>query len=157
MHFFVLDNTNERLNQLNVLMTELIFHFENFDKDKLLLLKMNLTKWKSQGFTISAVSDTEPIPLEPAQEIILFKAYSLIGECLFFRKSKEEAVQRQDYTSAGKFKAMELACFDKLQALQLTLPSELPWFLYADSYLYLRPIEHFFLNQFIREKLELEE
>ena len=121
-------------------MTEFIFHFENFDKDKILLLKMNLTKWKFQGFTISAVSDTEPIPLESAQEIILFKVYSLIGECLLFRKSKEEAVQRQDYTSAGEFKAMELACFDKLQALQLSLKSALPFFRYADSYLYLRPI-----------------
>ena len=128
MHFFVSDNTNERLDQLNVLMTELIFHFEIFDKDKLLLLKMNLTKWKLQGFAISAVEDTEPIPLEPAQEIILFKAYNIIGECLLFRKTKEEAVQRQDYTSAGDFKAMELACFDKIQALQLSLPGALPFF-----------------------------
>lgn len=156
MHFFVSDDTNERLDQLNVLMTELIFHFENFDKDKLLLLKMNLSKWKSEGFTFSAVTDTEPIPLEPEQEIILFKAFSLIGECLLFRKSKEEAAQHQDYTSAGDFKAMELACFDKLQSLQLSLASALPFFRYADSYLYLRPIEHFFINQFIREKLELE-
>jgi hypothetical protein len=117
---------------------------------------IQLKGWKSQGFTLSAVSDTEPIPLEPAQEIILFKAYSLIGECLLFRKSKEEAVQRQDYTGAGDFKAMELACFDKLQALH-SLASALPFFRYADTYLFLRPIEHFFLNQFIREKLELEE
>jgi hypothetical protein len=156
MHFFVSDDTNDRLDQLNVLMTELIFYFENFNKDNLLLLKMNLSKWKSEGFTFSAVADTEPIPLEPAQEINLFKAYSLIGECLLFRKSKEEAVRRQVYTSAGDFKSMELACFDKLQALKLSLPGALPFFRYADSHLYLRAVEHFFLNQFIREKLELE-
>ena len=118
---------------------------------------IQLKGWKSQGFTISIVSDTEPIPLEPAQEIILFKAYSLIGECLLFRKSKEEAVRRQVYTSAGDFKSMELACFDKLQALKLSLASALRWFRYADTYIFLRPIEHFFLNQFIQEKLKLEE
>lgn len=117
---------------------------------------IQLKDWKSQGFTISAVSENQPIPLEPDHEIILFKAYNIIGECLLFRKTKEEAVQRQDYTSAGDFKAMELACFDKLQALQLSLPGALPFFRYTESYLYLRAVEHFFLNQFIREKLELE-
>ena len=52
MHFQVSDNALERLDQLNRPLTEFVFRFERMEEDNLLLIKMNISKWKSDGYTI---------------------------------------------------------------------------------------------------------
>lgn len=155
MNFFVSDDANERLNQLNELMTELVFHFERIENDKLLLIKLNLSKWRSQEFTISDTPDTSPVPFAPSQEIIIYKIYSLIGELLLFRKSKEDAAKIQHYSIATDFRDKECCAFEKLLTLKDTLTTSLPWFRYSENTLYMRPIDHFYLNSFIETNLEL--
>ena len=155
MNFFVSDNANERLNQLNELMTELIFHFGKKDKDILLLIKLNLSKWQSQGFTIADTPDISPVPLTPSEEIIIYRTYSLIGELLLFIKSKKDAAQLQYYSLAADFRDKECCAFEKLLTLKDTLTTSLPWFRYANDILFMRPIDHFYLHSFIEEKLEL--
>jgi hypothetical protein len=155
MHFFVSDDANERLNQLNELMTELVFHFEKIENDKLLLIKLNLSKWCSQEFTISDTPDASPVPFAPSEETIIYKTYSLIGELLLFRKSKEDAAKIQDYALAADFRDKESDAFVKLLTLKDTLTTSLPWFRYSENTLYMRTIDHFYLNSFIEINLEL--
>ena len=155
MHFFVPDDANERLNQLNELMTELVFQFERIENDKLLLIKLNLSKWDSQGFTISDKPDTSPISFTPSEETIIYKTYNLIGELLLFRKSKEDAAKLQHYSLAADFRDKETRALAKLLPLKESLTTSLPWFRYSDDVLFMRPIDHFYLNSFIETNLEL--
>ena len=79
IHFTVSDDPIEPLDQLNTLITEFVFHFDRLDENKILLIKLNLSKWKSAGYSVRLEGNTENIPDDHNHRITLYKTYSIIG------------------------------------------------------------------------------
>ena len=154
IHFKVSNDPFERLGQLNALLTEFIFHFDRLDQDKLLLIKLNISKWKSAGYTFSVASHAEPIQEDYVQQISLYKAYGIIGELLLFRKEQDVAVRKQEFEKAAHYRDMQKHQYEKLQALHTQLSTPIPFFSFTPNQLEMSLIEQYFLSEYILKNLE---
>jgi hypothetical protein len=153
MHFKVSNDPIERLGQLNALLTEFVFHFDRLDQDKLLLIKLNISKWKSAGYTVSVASVAEPVQEDHDQLISLYKAYGIIGELLLFRKEQDVAVKKQEFEKAAYYRDMQKHQYEKLQVLHTQLSSPLPFFSFTSHELKMNQIEQYFLSEYILKNL----
>lgn len=156
MHFHVSDDTTERLNQLNALTTELVFGFDQPDENKCLLAKMNLSKWKAIGYSISVVADAAPAILNSADHLILYNAFNIIGELLLFRKEQNAAVIKQDYEKAAHFRDRQKQLLENLKVLHATLASPIPFFSTEGNLLSLGHIDQHYVKAYILHLLVLE-
>lgn len=153
MHFQISDNALERLDQLNRLLTELVFRFERMEEDNLLLIKMNISKWKSDGHTIMLRGLSAAIPVDPDQLITLYKAYSIIGEILVFRREQDDAVKKQEFEKAAQNREMQKHLYEKLQILHLEMLAPIPFFSFTSNQLEMSLIEQHFLSDYIHKNL----
>jgi hypothetical protein len=153
MHFKVSNDAIERLGQLNALLTEFVFHFDRLDQDKLLLIKLNISKWKSAGYTVSVASHAEPVQEDHDQQISLYKAYGIIGELLLFRKEQDVAVKNQEFEKAAHYRDMQKHQYKKLLALHTQLSTPIPFFSFTDNQLEMSLIEQYFLSEYIHKTL----
>ncbi len=153
MHFQVSDNAVERLDQLNRLLTEFVFRFERKEEDNLLLIKMNISKWKSDGYTINLRGLSAPIPVDRDQLITLYKAYSIIGELLLFRREQDDAVKKQEFEKAAQNRDMQKHLYEKLQLLHLEMLTPIPFFSFTSNQLEMSLIEQHFLSDYIQKNL----
>jgi hypothetical protein len=153
MHFKVSNDPIERLGQLNALLTEFVFHFDRLDQDKLLLIKLNISKWKSAGYTFSVASHAEPVQEDHGQQISLYKAYGIIGELLLFRKEQDVAVKKQEFEKAAHYRDMQKHQYKKLQALHTQLSTPIPFFSFTSHELKMNQIEQYFLSEYIHKTL----
>jgi hypothetical protein len=153
MHFKVSNDPIERLGQLNALLTEFIFHFDRLNQDKLLLIKLNISKWKSAGYTFSVASHAESVQEDHDQQISLYKAYGIIGELLLFRKEQEVAVRKQEFEKAAYYRDMQKHQYEKLQVINTQLLTPIPFFSFTDNQLEMSLIEQYFLSEYIHKTL----
>ena len=153
MHFQVSDNALERLEQLNRLLTEFVFRFERMEEDNLLLIKMNISKWKSAGFTIKLRGLSAPSPVNPDQIITLYKAYSIIGELLLSRREQDDAVKKQEFEKAAQNRDMQKHLYEKLQILHLEMLTPIPFFSFISNQLEMSLIEQHFVSDYIHKNL----
>jgi hypothetical protein len=149
IHFTVSDDPIERLDQLNTLLTEFVFHFDRLDENKILLIKLNLTKWKSAGYSVRLQDNTKSIPDDHNHRITLYKTYSIIGELLLFRKEQDAAVRKQEFEKAAQYRDMQKLQYEKLQTLYLALPTPILFFSCTSNQLEMRLIEQYFLSEYI--------
>ena len=153
MHFQVSDNAVERLDQLNRLLTEFVFRFERMEEDNLLLIKMNISKWKSEGYTINLRGLSALIPVDRDQLINLYKAYSIIGELLLFRREQDNAVKKQEFEKAAQNRDMQKHQYEKLQLLHLEMLAPIPFFSFTSNQVEMCLIEQHFLSDYIHKIL----
>jgi hypothetical protein len=153
MHFKVSNDPIERLGQLNALLTEFIFHFDRLNQDKLLLIKLNISKWKSAGYTFSVASHAESVQEDHDQQISLYKAYGIIGELLLFRKEQDVAVKKQEFEKAAYYRDMQKHQYEKLQVIHTQLLTLIPFFSFTDNQLEMSLIEQYFLSEYIHKTL----
>jgi hypothetical protein len=153
MHFQVSDDAMERLDQLNTLFTEFVFHFDRMDENKLILIKMNLSKWKSAGYTLMLKGNAAPTLDKFDQQITLYNAYAMIGELLLFRKEQDASVKKQEFEKAAQFRDLQKKEYEKLQALHSHLSSPIPFFSFTANQLELCQIDQYFLSAYIQEQL----
>jgi len=153
MHFKVSNDPIKRLGQLNALLTEFIFHFDRLDQDKLLLIKLNISKWKSAGYTFSVASHAEPVEEDHDQQISLYKAYGIIGELLLFRKEQDVAVKKQEFEKAAHYRDMQKHQYEKLKVLHTQLSSPISFFSFTSHELKMNQIEQYFLSEYIHKTL----
>jgi hypothetical protein len=153
MHFKVSNDPIERLGQLNALLTEFIFHFDRLNQDKLLLIKLNISKWKSAGYTFSVASHAEPVQEDHDQQISLYKAYGIIGELLLFRKEQDVAVKKQEFEKAAHYRDMQKHQYEKLKVLHTQLSSPISFFSFTPNQLEMSLIDQYFLSEYILKNL----
>jgi len=153
MHFQVSHNAVERLDQLNRLLTEFVFRFDRMEEDNLLLIKMNISKWKSDGYTIKLRGLSATIPVHRDQLITLYKAYSIIGELLLFRREQDAAVKKQEFEIAAQNRDMQKHHYEKLQMLHMEMSTPIPFFSFTSNQLEMSLIEQHFLSDYIHKKL----
>jgi len=153
MHFQVSDDPIKRLDQLNTLFTEFIFRFDRMDEDKILLIKMNISKWISAGYIISFADKAAPTSRVLDQLNTLNKAYAMIGELLLFRKEQDAAVSKQNFKLASIFRDLQRQQYEKLQELYTQLSTPLPFFSFTSHELKMNQIEQYFLSEYIHKTL----
>jgi hypothetical protein len=153
MHFTVSDDPIERLDQLNSLLTEFVFHFDRLDENKILLIKLNLSKWKSAGYSVRLEGNTESILDDHNHRTNLYKTYSIIGELLLFRKEQDVAVRKQEFEKAAHYRDMQKLQYEKLQTLYLALSAPILFFSCTSNQLEMRLIEQYFLSDYILNKI----
>lgn len=153
MHYQVSDNAIERLDQLNRLLTEFVFRFDRMEEENLLLIKMNISKWKSDGYIIMLRSLSTPIPINLDQLITLYKAYSIIGEILLFRREQDDAVKKQEFEKAAQNRDMQKNHYEKLQILYMEMLTPIPYFSFSSNQLEMTVIDQHFLSDYIHKNL----
>ena len=153
MHYQVSDNAVARLDQLNRLLTEFVFRFDRMEEENLLLIKMNISKWKSGGYSIMLRGLSAPIPVDCDQLITLYKAYSIIGELLLFRREQDVAVKKQEFEKAAQNRDMQKHLYEKLQLLHMEMLTPIPFFSFTSNQLVMSLIEQHFLSDYIHKNL----
>ena len=153
MKFQVSDNAVARLDQLNRLLTEFVFRFDRMEEENLLLIKMNISKWKSDGYSIMLRGLSAPIPVDLDHLITLYKAYSIVGEILLFRSEQDAAVKKQEFEKAAQNRDMQKNLYEKLQKLYIEILTPIPFFSFSSNQLEMSLIEQHFLSDYIHKNL----
>jgi len=153
MKYQIPDNEIERLNQLNKWFTEMLCSSDYYDDDKWLSIRLNIAKWKQQGFGFRYENVTDAENWDITEKALAYKIYNYLSEVILFDMAIREAVLKQRFEQASLFRDLSLLSKQHLQEIYAEEPIAIRFFKMGKEILILCHIENYFINQYIKERI----
>ena len=155
MKHYIPEDKEDRLNQLNEWFTKVLFS-DNFFKDEdWLAVRLNLSKWKSLGYSILLNDKCYQGEFSIEESALLYSIFNSISEILLFEKEMKFYGFKQQFDKAllnQNYQKDFTNAFIKQGALNQTI---LPFFRCDAETLYLKFVDNYFIQQIIRERIRL--
>ena len=155
MKHYVPEDKGERLHQLNEWFTKAFFSESVFKDEEWLPIRLNLSKWKSLGYTIIQNDKPNQNDFSIEESAILFAIYNSISEILLFEKEMRFYGYKQQFDKALLYqnyqKELTKAFIHQGSQNQIILP----FFTYQQENLYMKFIDNYFIQQIIKERIRI--
>ena len=155
MGYQIPDNDQERLELLNESLIKLICSEDYFDDEKWIMVRLNLDKWKSMGYSLKFENIKLKNTFKEDEIIFLLRVYNLISEVLLFQYGIKECVKTQNFEQAALYrdlaKVYRKALADKLK----NAPANICLFDLKGHKLVMKFIENYFVNQHLMDRFRL--
>ena len=155
MKHYVPEDKEERLHQLNEWFTKAIFSENVFKDEEWLPIRLNLSKWKSLGYSIVQNDKPNQGEFSIEESELLYSIYNSISEILLFEKEMKFYGFKQQFDKALLYqnyqKDFTKAFLHQGSQNQIILP----FFTYQAENLYLKFIDNYFIKQIIQERIRI--
>jgi len=155
MKHYVPEDTEARLQQLNEWFTNALFSESVFKDEEWLPIRLNLSKWKSLGYSIIQNDKPNQNDYSIEESAILFANYNSICEILLFEKEMRFYGFKQQFDKALLCQNYQKDFIKAFIDQGLQNQTILPFFTYQSENLYLKFIDNYFIQQIIKEKIRI--
>jgi hypothetical protein len=155
MKHYVPEDKEERLHQLNEWFTKALFSESVFKDEEWLPIRLNLSKWKSLGYSIIQKDKPNQGEFSIEESALLYSMYNSISEILLFDKEMKFYGFKQQFDKALLYQNYQkdfTNAFIRQGALNQTI---LPFFRNDAETLYLKFVDNYFIQQIIRERIRI--
>ena len=155
MKHYVPEDVTERLEQLNQWFTDLLFSEDFFNNDKWVHIRLNISKWKSDGYDFVQNYQPTKSDFNDSEQLIVFQILHAIAESLLFDHEIRVVATKQNFELAALLRDLNK---DALQAFTQNGKENqvvIPFFSFTDKVLIFKFVHNYFINQTIRERLRL--
>lgn len=155
MKHYVPEDAIERLEQLNQWFTDLLFSEDFFNNDKWLHIRLNISKWKTDGYDFVQNYQPTESDFDDSEQLIVFQILHAIAESLLFDHEIRVVATKQNFELAALLRDLKK---DALQAFTQSGKENqvvIPFFSFNNKVLTLKFVDNYFINQTIRERLRL--
>ena len=155
MKHYIPEDKEERLIQLNEWFTKTLFSYDIFDDEKWLPIRLNLLKWRTNGFTIYPHHKPFLADFSNQEQSIVYFICNSISEILLCKTESKMAATSQHFEKAALYRDFQKdfgkALTENGNKNELILPI---FYLEGDT-LKLKCLDNCFIQQIIRERLKL--
>jgi hypothetical protein len=155
MKHYVPEDATERLEQLNQWFTDLLFSEDFFNNDKWLHIRLNISKWKTDGYDFVQNYQPTESDFDDSEQLVVFQILHAIAESLLFDHEIRVVATKQNFELAALLRDLKK---DALQAFTQNGKENkavISFFSFTDKVLTLKFVDNYFINQTIRERLRL--
>jgi hypothetical protein len=155
MKHYIPEDVTERLEQLNQWFTDLLFSEDFFNNDKWLHIRLNISKWKTDGYDFVQNYQPTESDFDDSEQLIVFQILHAIAESLLFDHEIRVVATKQNFELAALLRDLKK---DALQAFTQNGKENqvvIPFFSFNNKVLTLKFVDNYFINQTIRERLRL--
>jgi hypothetical protein len=153
MRYQISDQPQERLDQINEWFTQILCTDSYFEDDKWLAIRLNLSKWKEQGFHYRQEFNSTSNCLADEEQALLFKIYNYLGEIMLMEAKMKEAAYRQKFDLAILYQDLKALAKQELKKLNEERFFFISFFRIENNSIVLMHIENYFINQDVKERL----
>ena len=155
MGYQIPDNDQERLELLNESLIKLICSEDYFDDEKWVMIRLNLDKWKSMGYSLKFEKINLGNSLKEDELLFLLRIYNLISEVLLFQYGIKECVKTQNFEQAALYRDLAIVYRKALADQVKNAPANIYLFDLKGHKLIMRFIENYFVNQHLMDRFRL--
>lgn len=146
---------SKRLIQINEWVTKIIYSANFFYDAQWLPVRMNIDKWKSQGFEF--VNKVQPDNIDFTKEELMHLYYigNALSEIMLMEKEIQEAAQKQQFEKAALYRDIAIDCRTAFTYAGANTNIVLRLFVQEENKLILKCMDNFFIQNHIKTCLRL--
>jgi hypothetical protein len=155
MKHYIPEKTDDRLSQLNEWFTQTLFSEDLFKDEKWLGIRLNLSKWKTLGFTFKQNSQPAELDFTIAEKLQIYTYFNNIAEVLLYAKEIRESATKQAFESAALYRDYHQSALQAITAKMEQEKPNFPFFKLDGNTLTLKNLDNYFIQQIVKERIRL--
>lgn len=153
MKYYIPNDNEERLKQLNEWFSNYFFSDKFFKDEDWLSIRLNISKWKSLGYPVSQKEKAFDFDFSAEESALLYNNFNSISEILLFDKELKSHAAKMQFDKALLFQNFYKNCLNNIKEQSELNKTVIPFFKFENEILFLKFIDNYFILEMIHEKI----